>query len=71
MPQRSQSLIPDTSHALIIHNLPLMGMEEVRLISALSSHFHQKSPKELKNKEGEKLREMAEYQPKNLLGSGA
>jgi hypothetical protein len=71
MPQRNQSLIPETSHAPVIHNLSLMGTEEVRPISALSFHFHQKSPKELKNKEGEKLRGMAEHQSGNLLGSDA
>lgn len=61
---------PDTpaSNAPTIHNLPLVGTEEVRLISALSSQFHQKSPKELENKEGEKSRQMTE-QPRNLLGS--
>lgn len=69
MPQRSQSLIPETSNAPTIHNLPLMGTEEVRLISALSSQFHQKSPKELKNKEREKLRGIREHQTRNLLGS--
>lgn len=38
---------PDTpaSNAPTIHNLPLVGTEEVRLISALSSHFIRKAPR--------------------------